>query len=125
MKRIDTYFLLLATIMLLFGVLVGMYMAMNKDFQLVPVHAHANLVGWVSLALFGLTYRAYPELKLSRLARVHFALSAAAAILMPYAIYRAAILQSDGLAIVTSTTWLLAVLIFLAQLVRLVRTDTD
>ena len=37
----------------------------------VPVHAHANLVGWASLALFGLTYRAYPALKDGRLARIH------------------------------------------------------
>lgn len=125
MKRIDLYFLLLAGMMLLVGVLIGMYMAMSKDFQLVPVHAHANLVGWASLALFGLTYRAYPELKATTLARVHFAVAAAAAVVMPYAIYRAAILQSEGLAIVVSSTWLVAVLIFIVQLVRLVRSSAD
>jgi cbb3-type cytochrome oxidase subunit 1 len=47
-------------------------MGIAHDFTLAPVHAHSNLVGWVSLALFGAIYRAFPELAVSRLARVHF-----------------------------------------------------
>jgi hypothetical protein len=125
MKRVDVYFLLLAGLMLTVGVVIGIMMAMSKDFQLVPVHAHTNLVGWASLALFGLTYRAYPELKSTGLARVHFALASAAAIVMPYAIYRAVVLQSEGLAIIASVTWLLAVLTFVVQLIRLVRSSAD
>ena len=119
MRKIDVYFLLLATVMLLTGVAIGIRMATTQDFQLTPVHAHANLVGWASLALFGLTYRAYPELKTSKLAIVHFALAATAAVLMPYAIYRAVFLHSEGLAMISSTLWLLAVLAFLIQVGRL------
>ena len=125
MKRIDVYFLLLAAFMLLFGVLLGIHMATTKDYQLVPVHAHANLVGWASLALFGLTYRAYPVLKDGSLARVHFALAAASAIVMPYGIYRAVVLQSEPLAIVSSLAWLAAVLVYLVQLARLLRQPAD
>src|SRR5687767_5613817 len=43
-KRIDLYFLLLAVILLIGGVVLGIFMAMNKDYQLAPVHAHVNLV---------------------------------------------------------------------------------
>lgn len=121
MKKIDVYFLLLAAALLLVGVLLGIHMAMSKDYQLVPVHAHANLVGWASLALFGLTYRAYPRLRETGLARAHFALAAGAAIVMPYGIYRAVVLQSETVAIVSSLAWLAAVIIYLIQLVRLVR----
>ena len=125
MKKIDVYFLLLAAVMLLFGVLLGIHMAMSKDYQLVPVHAHANLVGWASMALFGLTYRAYPTLTDGSLARIHFALAAASAIVMPYGIYRAVVLQSETLAIMSSLAWLAAVVVYLFQLTRLLRQPTD
>jgi hypothetical protein len=125
MKRIDLYFLLIAAIMLLFGVLLGIHMAMSKDFQLVPVHAHANLVGWASMALFGLTYRAYPVLKDGSLARVHFALAATSAIVMPYGIYQAVVQQVETLAIISSLVWLAAVMVYLVQLTRLLRQPTD
>ena len=125
MKRIDVYFLLLAAIMLLFGVLLGIEMAMSKNYQLVPVHAHANLVGWASMALFGLTYRAYPALKDGGLARVHFALAAASAIVMPYGIYQAVVLQVETVAIISSLVWLAAVIVYLVQLTRLLRQPAD
>jgi hypothetical protein len=124
-KRIDQYFLLLAAILLIGGVGLGIFMAMNKDYQLAPVHAHVNLVGWVSLAIFGLTYRAFPRLKDTRLAGLHFALAAAAAAAMPYALYRAIVLQSEALAIVASVAFLAAAIIFLIQLVGIVRDQPD
>ncbi|MBK1838522.1 hypothetical protein JHL17_13965 [Azospirillum sp. YIM B02556] len=33
-----------------------------------PAHAHLNLLGWVSLFLFGVYYRLHPALEASRLA---------------------------------------------------------
>ena len=125
MKRIDLYFLLLAVILLIGGVVLGIFMAMNKDYQLAPVHAHVNLVGWVSLAIFGLTYRAFPQLKDTRLAGLHFALAAAAAAVMPYALYRAIVLQSEALAIIASLTFLTAAVVFLIQLIGLARAPAD
>ena len=124
-RKVDVYFLMLAVLLLLCGVLLGIHMAMSKDYQLVPVHAHLNLAGWASLALFGLTYRAYPVLKENWMARAHFVLAAAAAIAMPYGVYRAVVLQSEPLAIVASMLWLAAVLLFLAQVIRLVRAPAD
>ena len=121
MKRIDLYFLILAVILLIGGVVLGIFMAMHKDYQLAPVHAHVNLVGWVSLAIFGLTYRAFPRLKETRLAGLHFALAAAAGLAMPYALYRAIVLQSEALAIIASVTFLAAAVVFLLQLAGLAR----
>jgi hypothetical protein len=62
MARIDIAFLLLASACLIAGVCLGIYMGVNEDLQLVAVHTHVNLVGWASLALFGVIYRLYPEL---------------------------------------------------------------
>ena len=57
----------------LFGLLgmgMGIAMAMARDHAAMPAHAHLNLLGWVSLFLFGLYYRLHPALDVSRLARV-------------------------------------------------------
>jgi hypothetical protein len=119
MKRVDVYFLLLATLLLICGATLGIYMGMQENFQLTPVHAHLNLAGWASLALFGLTYRTYPQLAATRLAGLHFVVSATGAVLLPIGIGLAVLRNSPGLAIAASMLWLFGVLIFLAQLVRL------
>jgi hypothetical protein len=119
MKRVDVYFLLLATVLLICGAVLGIVMGAREDFTLVPVHAHLNLAGWASLALFGLTYRAYPELSQTKLSSYHFAVSATASVLLPIGIGLAVLRNSPGLAIFASLLWLLGVLMFLAQLVRL------
>jgi len=121
MKRVDLYFLLLATILLICGAGLGISMGAREDFQLVPVHAHLNLAGWASLALFGLTYRAYPELASTKLALYQFIVSATGSVLLPIGIGLAVLRNSPGVAILASTLWLLGVLMFLVQLLRLVR----
>jgi len=121
MKRIDLYFLLLATILLICGALLGIVMGMQENFQLTPVHAHLNLAGWASLALFGLTYRAYPQLAATGLAGLHFVVSATGSVLLPIGIGLAVLRNAPALAIVASILWLLGVLLFLAQLIRLTR----
>jgi hypothetical protein len=119
MKRVDIYFLLLATILLICGAVLGIVMGAQENFQLTPVHAHLNLAGWASLALFGLTYRAWPELAATKLARYHFVVSATASVLLPIGIGLAVLREQPGLAIFSSLLWLIGVLMFLAQLVRL------
>lgn len=119
MKRVDIYFLLLATILLICGAILGIVMGAREDFQLVPVHAHLNLAGWASLALFGLTYRAYPQIAATKLARWHFIVSAIGSVLLPIGIGLAVLRGSPGLAIVSSLLWAIGVLMFLAQLLRL------
>ena len=119
MKQIDVYFLVLAALSLIVGVILGITMAGSHDFQLVPVHAHVNLVGWASLALFGLTYRSYPELKSGKLAGLHLVLGASGAVLLPIGIYFAVVRQSETLAMVSSLLWLGAVVVFAVQTLRL------
>ena len=45
--------LLIGLAWLCLGVSIGMFMAFGHDFTLRPVHAHVNLLGWVTNALFG------------------------------------------------------------------------
>lgn len=119
MNRFDLQFLVLAAFSLIGGVSIGIFMAASHDHQLMPVHAHVNLVGWVSLALFGLVYRAYPELGRRRLAKWHIMLAAPAALLMPAGIALAVLAQSETLAIIASLMWMGACIIFFLQLLSL------
>lgn len=72
MKSISQWFLRLAVLYLIAGVSLGIFMAASHDHSMHPVHAHLNLLGWVTMGLFGLFYRAWPEAAASRLAQVHF-----------------------------------------------------
>ena len=65
-------FLRLAVLYILVGVSLGIYMAASENHTLRPVHAHLNLLGWATMALFGLWYRSAPTSGETRLAKVHF-----------------------------------------------------
>ena len=119
MRRIDLYFLILAALCLITGVVMGIGMGIAHDFQFAPVHAHLNLLGWTSLALFGLTYKAYPALAQSRLALLHFSLAAPSAVVFPIGIYISIAHQFPGVAIAASLMWLAGVILFATNLVRL------
>ena len=54
------------------GMGLGVWMGKTEDFQLQAVHAHINLLGWVSMALYGLFYRVIPKAAEGRLPVVHF-----------------------------------------------------
>jgi hypothetical protein len=72
MKSISQWFLRLAVLYLIAGVSLGIFMAASHDHSMFPVHAHLNLLGWVTMALFAFFYRAWPEAAASRVAKVHF-----------------------------------------------------
>jgi hypothetical protein len=125
MKRIDVYFLLLAVVLLIAGAGLGIHMGTSENFALTPVHAHLNLAGWASLALFGLVYRAYPQLAERRLALFQFILSASGAVILPIGIGFAVLKSQPALAIVGSLLWFGGVLLFFVQLLTLLRERTD
>ena len=65
-------FLKTAVVYFVLAVALGIYMGATQDLTQRPVHAHVNLLGWVSMALFGLIYHAYPAAATTALARWHF-----------------------------------------------------
>jgi cbb3-type cytochrome oxidase subunit 1 len=110
--RLDIAFLMLASGCLIAGICLGIYMGVKEDFQLVAVHTHINLLGWVSLALFGVIYRNYPRLAASRLARAHFWLAAPGALAFPFGLYLMQAHQIHVVMVVGSLLWLLGALVF-------------
>lgn len=59
-----------AVLMVLAGMIWGIIMAISRDHSAMPAHAHLNLLGWVSLFLFGLFYHLHPAIDRSRTAIV-------------------------------------------------------
>lgn len=62
----------IAVIYFALGVTLGVGIGMTENFTLRPVHAHINLLGWVSMSLFGAIHLMFPLLATTALARVHF-----------------------------------------------------
>ena len=117
MLRIDISFLLLAILCLLIGMTMGIGMGVAHDFQFAPVHAHLNLVGFVCLSVFGLTYKLYPALQRSRLALPHLAASGIGALVFPFGIYISISREFPAIAIVGSLIVLGGVLLFATNLI--------
>mgnify|MGYP000601287838 CR=1 FL=1 len=65
-------FLLVAPIYGMLGMLLGMVMGAKSDFTYTPVHEHLNLLGFVAIMLYGLTYKAFPAMAASKIANIHF-----------------------------------------------------
>ncbi|MDA1099244.1 MAG: hypothetical protein O2967_09705 [Proteobacteria bacterium] len=64
----------LAVLYALAGMALGEFMGASGDHTLQPVHAHINLLGWVTLALFGLIYKAWPAAAAGKLSLWQFIL---------------------------------------------------
>lgn len=65
-------FLRLAVCFALVGICLGAWMGGSGDHALIGVHAHINLLGWVSMFLYGLFYRSQPSAAQGLLPKVHF-----------------------------------------------------
>jgi hypothetical protein len=68
-------FIIAAAVSALIGMTLGMAMGLTGNRVLAPVHSHFNLLGWVSLMLFGLFYQCVPQAASGPLPRIQFYLS--------------------------------------------------
>jgi len=76
MPRVSAAFFALGAVCLFLGMLWGMHMGASEDFTMMPAHAHLNLLGWVTMALYGTFYALTHASLKPRLAWINFALSA-------------------------------------------------
>lgn len=72
MPRVSAAFFAIGVICVLIGMLWGMRMGATEDFTLAPAHAHLNLVGWVTMALYGTFYALTRGSMSTRLAWINF-----------------------------------------------------
>jgi cbb3-type cytochrome oxidase subunit 1 len=75
-------FFILALLYGIAGMLLGLYMGLSQDHSQMPVHAHAMVLGWLMSGFFAFFYHLFPAIGQSRLATVHFWLTAASGIVI-------------------------------------------
>jgi hypothetical protein len=118
MRDIAFVFFLAAVLCATIGMGWGIQMGIAGDHTMSPAHAHLNLVGWVTLALFGVYYRLTPQAGASVMAKVHAALAIPGVVAM---IGGLALLFSGGteaLAILGGLLTMASMLVFLATVLR-------
>ena len=83
MPRVSLWFFAVAPICVLIGMGFGIFMGASQDFTLAPAHAHLNLIGWVTMALYGTFYALAPEASKKLAWTVFWLNNAGAAIMFP------------------------------------------
>lgn len=82
-----TRFLKIAVVYFFIAVCLGLVMGIIHNFTFTSVHAHLNLLGWVSMAIFGIIYSLYPSAAETELAKTHFWLHNVGVPLMQVALF--------------------------------------
>ena len=118
MKQIAFAFFALGAISVTLGMVWGIQMSATHNHTLSPAHAHLNLVGWVTFAIFGLYYHLVPAAAASPLARIHLALAVLGLVALVPGIVLAINETTEILAVVGSFLTLAAMLVFLWTVFR-------
>jgi hypothetical protein len=82
MPRVSAAFFAMGVIFVLCGMMWGMHMGEANDFTMAPAHAHLNLLGWVTMGLYGTFYTLTRATMSVRLAWINFAISAAGVLIL-------------------------------------------
>lgn len=118
MKGIAFKFFIVAALCVTLGMVWGIQMSATHDHSLSPAHAHLNLVGWVTMGLFGLYYAVTPSASAGRMASIHFWLATAGVVLMVPGIVMALTERGEIFAIIGSILTLASMLVFLFTVAR-------
>ncbi len=107
------WFMKFAVVFGLVGMVMGIVMGAKHDFTLAPVHAHINLIGWVSMFIAGLFYAVFPSAE-GRQSFLHLILSVCGLVLFAPGIAASVMNIPWGVpvAIAGSMITLLAMLLF-------------
>jgi hypothetical protein len=76
MQGVARKFFTLAIIYALCGMALGLHMSISNDHGQMPVHAHTMVAGWLMSAVFAFFYHLVPAAGASKLAPLHFWLTA-------------------------------------------------
>ena len=116
-----------AVLCVLAGMLWGIHMAVSDDHSAFPAHAHLNLLGWVSLFLFGLYYRLHPALERAKSAHLQIWswLVGTVVMVIGVAMIHTGNMSGEPLAAVGSVIVVVSMLLFAWMVFRAERTDAS
>ncbi|WP_417458963.1 hypothetical protein [Kordiimonas sp.] len=114
MTKLSGHFLRAAVIYAVLGMVMGIHMASSHDHSQMPTHAHLMLLGWVSMALYGVIYRGFGDIEVSKLMVAHKWLAHLGLIGMVVALYSmfAGFPGIEPLAGISSIVVLVAMILF-------------
>ncbi len=118
MRDIAFVFFLAAVLCVTGGMFWGLQMGASGDHSMTGAHAHLNLVGWTTMALFGLYYRVTPQAARGWLPKLHAVLAISGVIVMVGGLY---VVLSGGNpvgAIVGGVLSFASMLVFLFTVIR-------
>ncbi len=118
MKGLSFWFFATATIYVSLGMIWGIVMSASGDHRLAAAHAHLNLIGWVTMALFGTYYHLVPKAAEGLLAKFHFAIATLGVLIIVPGIVMAIQQTGETLAKIGSILTLLSMLIFVYTVFR-------
>lgn len=87
MPRISKMYFGTAICFLIAGILIGLHMSIAHDHAAAGAHAHINLLGWVTMAIFGGYHALNPSGAETRLAKVQYYVYAGGVLVMTPALY--------------------------------------
>lgn len=87
MPSISVYYFRTAILFLIAGISLGLYMSINHNYDAVGAHAHINLLGWVTMMVFGFYFALHPGKAASRLARIQYFIYTAGVLVMTPALF--------------------------------------
>ncbi len=87
MPKISQWYFKAAVVFLILGIIMGLQMSITENHNIIGAHAHANLVGWATSALFG-TYFALNAAKAAEgIAKIQFGIHVVGTALMIGALF--------------------------------------
>jgi cbb3-type cytochrome oxidase subunit 1 len=118
MRGISNLFMIVAVVAVTLGMIWGIEMSATQNHSMAPAHAHLNLIGWVTMALFAVYYHLVPAAGEKTLAKVHFGVATLGLVLIVPGIVMALNRSGEALAKAGSVLTLLSMLIFLWTVAR-------
>lgn len=116
MKGLPFLFFAVAAICGLIGMVWGIQMSATGDHGLSPAHAHLNLLGWVSLAIYGTFYHLVPRAADGILSKIHAGLAILGVVIIVPGIAMAINQSGETLAKLGSVVTILSMVMFIVVL---------
>ncbi|WP_114966295.1 hypothetical protein [Alkalilacustris brevis] len=87
MPKLSQWYFKTAIVFLMLGILVGLQMSISGVHNVTGAHAHANLLGWVTMALFGGYFALNPAKAEGRLAQIQYWVYTTGVVIMAPSLY--------------------------------------
>jgi len=116
MKGLPFLFFAVAAICGLIGMAWGIQMSATGNHGMSPAHAHLNLLGWVSLAIYGTFYHLVPKAADGILSKIHAGLAILGVVMIVPGIAMAINQSGETLAKLGSVVTILSMVMFIVVL---------